>query len=338
MENNTPAELLQPTFDPMQLDPKKAVDLENGVNQGVIAPTEDELGEVSADVSGLTVTCPDSNWDRFLSDFDPQSNSSFDTLACNIFSSTHCNESLVNALGGDGDYKEDGKTEFSERQLCVACGLNGSTGSSEDQYENGLLAHGTVKHSLWPFNPNMTKTEFFAPLPDAIKSEALKFKDKYEIKFRRVGVDRASLVEALKYAPVKIFIGTGAGWNQGEPNVIPKTNNWMNHAVMVRRVDDQGIHIYDQYAPYLKVLAPDYVIYYAFQTILIKKGNPMFKVKKVKINGAYGALVDTPNATVITKAEDEDEWRSYSKSDSYGIHSINTDGSTDFSVDLEINF
>jgi hypothetical protein len=64
----------------------------------------------------------------------------------------------------------------------------------------------------------------------------------------------------------------------------------------------------------------------------------MFKIKKVKINGSYGVLIDSPNATDIVKAIDENEWRSFSKADSYQIHSVNTDGSTDFSVDLEINF
>jgi hypothetical protein len=66
------------------------------------------------------------------------------------------------------------------------------------------------------------------------------------------------------------------GWNNAEPKEIPKTDNPMNHAVMVRYVDDQGrIHIYDQYPSYLKVLAADYRIDYAFQTILVPKNKPL---------------------------------------------------------------
>jgi hypothetical protein len=256
------------------LDPQKAKDLENGVNQGVVEPTEEELNKVGEDVSGA-VLAPDSNWDKFLSDLDPQSSFGFDTNGCNIFSSAHCIESLINALGGDPNYSENGLTEFSERHLCVACGLDGNSGSSEAQYEQGLRAAGVIKHSLLPFTPGMSKAEFFTPLTPEIKAEAKKFLDRYDITFRRVGTDKASLIEALKYAPVKIFIGTGGYFNMGEPNVIPRTENPMNHAVMVRRVDDQGIHIYDQYSPFLKVLAPNYQIFYAFQTLLNPKGNQM---------------------------------------------------------------
>lgn len=71
---------------------------------------------------------------------------------------------------------------------------------------------------------------------------------------------------------------------------------------------------------------------------LIPKEQIMFKVKKVKINGAYGVLIDTPNGAQIIKATNEEQYRSFSKPDSYQAHTVNTDGSTDFTVDLEISF
>jgi hypothetical protein len=71
---------------------------------------------------------------------------------------------------------------------------------------------------------------------------------------------------------------------------------------------------------------------------VVLKGVQVFPTKKVKVNGSYGVLIDTPNMTNITKAEDEAEWRSYSKSDSYKINSVNPDGSTNWDIDLEINF
>jgi hypothetical protein len=71
---------------------------------------------------------------------------------------------------------------------------------------------------------------------------------------------------------------------------------------------------------------------------LIPKEQIMFKVKKIKINGAYGVLIDTPNGAQIIKATNEAQYRSFSKPDSYQAHTVNADGSTDFTVDLEINF
>lgn len=276
----------------MPLTSQKASDLENGVNQGVIESTLEEL----APEGNLTlqVLSPDSNWDSFLSDFDTQLGNNLETNGCNIFSSVHCVESLANALGSYPYYASSGKTELSERELCVACGLTGDSGSSEQQWRVGFLT-GAVKHELLPFTEFMTKTEFFAPLTQEIKTEALKFLDNYAISFRQVGTDKASLIEALKYAPVKVFIGTGGAWNNAEPFVIPKNSNPMNHAVMLRKIDDLGFHIYDQYAPYLKCLAPDYIIYYAFQTLLTKKGNQM---QLIRDNGTI-FLVSTDKSSKI---------------------------------------
>jgi len=272
------AELLQPTISADLLN-----QLEQGTKIDVIAPTQEELSKVSGvDVSKFPVFSADSNWDKFITDYESQLGVYFDTLGCNIFSSAHCVESLVNALGGDPDAtNSDGKADYSERAACVNAGLNGLSGSSESQWETGLLAHGLVFEEEWPFpatqrQPVFDKTDFFKPLPNNVLQDGLKFLKRFEPTFRAVATDKASLTEALKYAPVKLFIGTGPGWNNREPEVIPRNDNPMGHAVMLRYIDDLGFHIYDQYAPYLKVLAPDYRIFYAFQTLLTKKGQNMF--------------------------------------------------------------
>jgi hypothetical protein len=262
---------LQPASNPENLDPQKAIDLENGVNQGVIAPTPEELEKVSAaePVFGLNPINPSQNWDKFFSTpYDPQSSQGFDTLGCNIFSSVHSCEASDNILHG-------ANTNYSERFSCVVAGLNGSQGSSEGQWEDGIKNFGLLLGTLLPFTPGMSRAEFFKTVPDNLKAEARKFFDKYDVSFRQIATDRASIKEALKFAPVKIFIGTGAGWNRGRGQVIPKTNNPMGHAVLVSSVEDIGTNIYDQYAPFLKTLATDYTIYFAFQTILTEKNKPL---------------------------------------------------------------
>ena len=259
------------------LDPQKAEDLENGVNQGVIEPTleEQEAGAItiqSVDEVGALALAPDGNWDKFLSDYDPQYLNTFDTLGCNIFSGIAGLEMFLNALGNQQYLGENSYTELSERYNCVASGLNGSMGSSEGQWENGVNTFGFVKHSLWPWDMDTSKDTFFEPLPTDIIAAGKLALQRFTITHRPVGTDLASIKEALKYAPVKIFIATGSYWNNGEPSVIPPTPHAMNHAVIVRRIDDLGIHIRDQYPPYLKVLDANYKIYYAFQTILTPKG------------------------------------------------------------------
>lgn len=275
------------------LNPRIAQQLEQGINQGVVDPT---LGEVGAtlDMSQFPIIAPDANMDRYLSDFDSQIGKYFDTLGCNIFSSVGALEMYINALGGDPDYIGDsGKTELSERKVCVDAGLNGTQGSSEAQWEQAINTMGDVRWDAFPWDVNTTTLqEFFSkPTPDGSH-----FLAKYQPFHRAVGTDLASIGQALKYGAVKIFIGTGTGFNLGEPNVIPKTNNPMGHAVLVRYIDGLGIHIRDQYAPYLKCLAPDYIIYYAFQTLL-KRKDKMKIYKDIRTNPATivaGFEIDSP--------------------------------------------
>lgn len=280
-------EMLQPAASADFLNSQIARDLELGKNMGVVPPTQDELEAVSAisPVEGtLQVINPSQNYDKFLGDMDWQKFPWGDTLACNIWSSVHCCEAFINCIGQDPELSDHGTTDLSERHATVEAGLNGSAGSSQTQWQNAINNFGLIKETLWPYDRNITKAQFFQVIPADIKAKAKKFLDKYDISHRRIQdspyqlnpltVSAAAIKEALKYGPVKIFLGTGSGWNNVEPKVIPKTNNPMNHAVMVRYVDDQGrIHIYDQYPGYLKVLAADYRIDYAFQTILTRKGN-----------------------------------------------------------------
>ena len=62
------------------------------------------------------------------------------------------------------------------------------------------------------------------------------------------------------------------------------------------------------------------------------------KVKKCKINGVFAVLIDTPNGAQIIKALDEAMWRSWNKPDSYRLSTVNNDGTTNWTVNLEINF
>lgn len=265
------------------LDPKKASELESGVNQGVSEPTESELtGEVGLDISQFPILVPDGNWEDVLSSFDFQSTPYFDTLGCNVFSGDHGVEGSLNALG----YKKfvnpaTGKNEISDRKVMKDMGMNGSQGSSHQQWINAVTAMGFVADAEWTFTDDMTKEQFFQEYPEYLKEKGKGFLDDYILVSRSIPTDVQSLNDALPYAPIKLFVGTGTGWNRGEPYIIPRTENPMGHAITLRKRITDRIPINDQYFPYRKSLALDYKIYFAFQTLLIpKKGNSMARVIK----------------------------------------------------------
>jgi hypothetical protein len=158
----------------------------------------------------------------------------------------------------------------------------------------------------------MTKDEYFKPYPPELKEKGKKFLDKYKPIFKLVPTNKQSLEEALLYAPIKLFVGTGAGWNLGDPNVIPRTNNPMNHAVTLYAISDSGFHISDQYHPYLKTLAPDYIIYYAFQTFLIRK-EPMIKKFIVADGGKLGVMILEGETGVIQFAPTMEDFKKLSE-------------------------
>jgi len=277
--------ILQPAAHADFLNSEIAKDLEIGKNMGVIPPTEEELQMVASiePVEGtLPIINPAQNYDPFLGDLDWQKFPWGDTLACNIWASVHCCEALLNCIGQNPKYSDHGTTDLSERHATVEAGLTGSAGSSESMWQKMINNYGLIKETIWPYTREITKAQFFQKIPADIQAKAKEFLKDYDISHRRIQdspyqldpmtVSAAAIKEALKYGPVKIFVGTGKGWNNSEPKEIPRTTNPMNHAVMVRYVDDQGrVHIYDQYPNYKKVLAADYRIDYAFQTILTPK-------------------------------------------------------------------
>lgn len=257
------------------LNPQIALKLEQGVNMGVIEPTAKEVkasSKVGLDLSLYPILFPDSNCDAFVTDFQPQFDAYFDTLGCNIFSGVKAIETNLNAMLIDSDYcQQDGRFYFSKRAACVAAGLDGTQGSSQAQFETMISTKGLTSELKWPFNLTMSQSEFFSQLSVSVRTDSLKYIKRFPTEFLSLATDKDSLNEALKYGAIKLFIATGFNWNKGEPYVIPRTANPMNHGVVLRYIDSDGYHIHDQYPPFKKVLAPDYRIFYAFQSLIKKK-------------------------------------------------------------------
>lgn len=185
---------------------------------------------------------------------------------------------------------------------------------------------GLVKETSYPTPDNFTFAQFHADIPAAklaeLKAEGELWKQKWEVKTEFINTSigmwytvKEDLMKHLKHAPLQI--------------VIP------GHAIVNIFCEQDLVRYFDTYYPYEKT-TPYSNIQTAYKYVLTPKN--MYTTKKVKINGAFGVLVDMPNNSAITKAEDEVEWRSYSKPDSYGVKTINGDGTTNWDVDLEINF
>lgn len=241
-----------------------------------------------------------------------------DSMSCVSFSACSSIEIQEKFLTG----KEN---NYSDRWIAK---MSGTTAEGNYLYKVGdtIRNLGLVKEESYPAPPNFTFAQYHAEIPPdklvELKAEGERWKQKWEVKTefitKPIGLwttVREDLMKHLKHAPLQIV----------KPG----------HAIVNIFCEDDLLRYFDTYKPFEKTLAYDQV-QTAYKYVLTPKN--MYTTKKVKINGAYGVLVDMPNNSAITKAEDEAEWRSYSKPDSYGVKTINGDNTTNWDVDLEINF
>ncbi len=260
---------------------------------------------------------PSGDWRPYLPTREKQKGKE-DSMSCVSFSALSSIEMQEKFLTG----KEN---NYSDRWIAK---MSGTTAEGNYLWKVGDAVRnlGLVAETSYPAPLNFTFAQYHAEIPAAKKAELLAegsvWKQKWDVKTEFINTSiglwstaREDLTKHLKHAPIQI--------------VIP------GHAIVNIFCEADLARYFDTYNPFEKT-TPYSNIQTAYKYVLTPKN--MYTTKKVKVNGAFGVLVDMPNNSAITKAEDETEWRSYSKPDSYGVKTVNGDGTTNWDVDLEINF
>lgn len=252
---------------------------------------------------------PTGDWRPFLVKEEKQYSDNTDTMGCVSFSAN-------NTLEIQHKQQTGVELNFSDRFLAK---MSNTTPQGNWLYivADTLRNIGIVFEDEWPTPPNYNWQTYYADIPQAIKDKA----QKYGVTYEWVEPVKDQLLKHLKHAPLQITI----------PEPYP------NHAVVLVHIEGDTAYYFDTYPNYLKTISVSKI---SSALKLIANFN-MYITKKVKVvsstGTAFGVLVQTPNAIVITLAEDEAEWRSYSKSDSYRVHTVNSDNSTDWTIDSTIN-
>lgn len=288
------------------------------MNHGVLLGNRPE-DWIAGAVGSLTYEerLPSGDWRPYLVQKEHQKGKE-DSMSCVSFSACSSIEIQEKFLTG----KEN---NYSDRWIAK---MSGTTAEGNYLYKVGdaIRNLGLVKEESYPAPPDFTFAQYHAEIPPdklaQLKAEGESWKQKWDVKTEFINTSiglwhtvKEDLMKHLKHAPLQIV----------KPG----------HAIVNIFCEEDLLRYFDTYKPFEKTLAYDQV-QTAYKYVLTPK--TMYTTKKVKINGAYGVLVDMPNNSAITKAEDEAEWRSYSKPDSYGVKTINGDNTTNWDVDLEINF
>ena len=230
-------------------------------------------------------------------------------------------------LQANGYFDDNGKINFSENFNSIRNGTNWNDPDPNKRgnyvwkvCEDARKTSGLIPQRMLPDNPNMPNVEYYNPARITqpmidLGQESMK---RFVLPYEWIGNTQDEITVHLKQAPLMV---TRPG----------------HEIVGVKHKTSTYLTINDSYNPFVKDLAYSKVTD-VMKVLVQYLGVPMFPTKKVKVNGSYGVAIITPNMVSITLAEDEAEWRSYSKPDSYQVHSVNADGSTDWTVDTEINF
>ncbi len=195
--------------------------------------------------------------------------------------------------------------DASPRALAKLSGTNHS-GNYMQTVLNAANKYGLIPYELWPTPDSFDWDSYYADIPQAILDQAVRVK----AKFIPTDLNKSPLWTALVFS------------------------NGVGHAVAQINLNE-----YFDSETGAEVKPINYlggVINY--RTSLNIKLMIDCKTVRFADNKTFGIMIDTPNGTQIVKATGEDQWRSWHKPDSYGKPTVNPDGTTNWNVELQLNF
>lgn len=262
-------------------------------NTGVIIeqkPQDWAAGQIPYEVLN-----PSGDWTQYLPSAENQYTHKIDTMACVTFS-------CLNVIETQYKFRTGKEINFSDRFIAKLSGTT-ANGNSVQRVLDAINTYGLVLEEEWPTDLEMTWDEYYAEIPPEVLAKANKnIKVQYEFHFP----GSTDYARELKHLPLEMILEAGNPY----------------HSVEMVNTTEQ----FDHYPPNLR---PQKSIYVA--TKILVKGISMPYEKVVKQDGkTFGVRIATPNGDQIIYATGEDQWKSWSKADSYGLHTVNADGTSDF--------
>lgn len=221
---------------------------------------------------------PTGNWKPYIPPAERQSGRLFDTMACVTFSLLNCIEMQLKFYGSD--------INFSDRFIAKMSGTT-PQGNYTNKVADTFRKLGDVLEARYGWNTETFDwNTFYAEISQEIIDEASKILTNYDIAYEYVPANKQDLIKHLKHSPIQILVGTCPSWNTGR---VKACSMQPNHAVALTGIVNDNYEILDHYAPFEKVLDPDYIIFSALKIII----QPKTMTKKYLINdhGKLGVFI-----------------------------------------------
>lgn len=207
----------------------------------------------------------DGNWYDFLPNTETQIRK-IDSYNCT-------SEGSLNALEALMKRKFGGEWDFSQRATGIAAGTRPPGNTPNKVIETIRKEPCMIPETMLPFTDQIETVEQYYS-PDPLNSDhryiGKKFLDTYEIGHEWVDPTRINLKEALKYSPVGISVDA---WNEDAKGMYYSAKQDNHWTVLYGIREDGSYLIFDSYAPFLKVLRPDFKFMQA-KRYSIKKKEP----------------------------------------------------------------
>lgn len=196
--------------------------------------------------AGRAVLNPSGNWETWLPSTEHQA-PDYETQACVSFNTLNCVEILRK-------FQEDLDVNLSDRFVARISGTNPNAGNSPRVVANAVKKFWSVKEPEWP-RP-ATLEEFYANIPEKLRSLAIGRGSKYEFGYEQVPY--SSIPMALTFSPLGIsvpawFLGKGGKYYR------PAGQRDTHWCVCIGQTPEGDLLVFDSYNPFIKVLSKDVI-------------------------------------------------------------------------------
>lgn len=198
---------------------------------------------------GKVAIKPDGDWRPFVPQGELQA-PVYETNGCATFGTLNALETLKRFLFNN-------QPDFSDRMVAKGSGtdpLKGNTPKAPAEY---IRKNWTVFEFEWPAAAAKTVQEFYADIPQNLKTLAAGRGAEFDFGYEYVGTGKANLREALKQSPLGMSV---PAWSVDKDGKYYRPEGAQdNHWVAALHINDAGeITILDTYEPFIKVLQADF--------------------------------------------------------------------------------
>ena len=243
----------------------------------VIENPQEQDHVLGAAVAGpdFEVLVPDGQWHAYLPGAEIQRNRFGDTFMCVSFSHQNACEIIVNRRYGD-------LMNMSDIFLGVGSGTTRGEGNSKRAVAEWARLNGFVLETDYPYTPDMTLDQVYAPLTAALLAKGKANLDKWSFLYKWVGSSTpGALKDALRYSPLQVDV-TGT-YPMNEKGIVQYDKSPFCHEVLIFGYED-GVcwHVFDSEASQYIRFAWDYPFGSPMLHSLKKKATPMIYKEKGK--------------------------------------------------------